>query len=489
MNWLDRAVALIDPVAGVRRAQARLALDQVRMYEAAKVGRRTEGWLAGSTSANAEVLPSLARVRNRCRQVVRDNEYASRGLDALVAYTVGTGPVAKAPDQALWDRWTRECDLEGQLDFGGIIEGTQRCRREAGESLIRLWHVDPSTMEVPLKLQALEPDHLDETKTGPVGLGGNMCIAGVEFNATGQRVAYWIFPTHPGEVVNFRASSLQSVRVPASEILHYYRKRRLAQVRGMPELATALLRLRDLADYEMAELVRKKIEACFVAFVQTDDPHAQLGDTNGQAKGPPRQEKMSPGMIKYLRNGEGVHFGSPSSSGGYVEYNGTQLRAIAAGAGCTYEDMTGDHSQQSFSGGRLSKLALRPLIEQEQWLALAPMVLNPIAARFQQVARLAGRQKGATAPITWTMPRMQMGDLLKEALGIKELIKGGLISLPEGIRELGYDPDTVLKENKDYQAQLRDAGVMVDTDPAVALKLLPPEKQAQIFDSLLKDTQ
>lgn len=487
MNWLDNVVAAVDPERGVRRVQARMALEMARAYEAAKVGRRTEGWLAGSGSANVEVLPSLSRVRNRCRQMIRDNEYAFRGLEGLVAHTVGTGVTAKMPDQPLWDRWSQVCDYEEQLDFNGLVESAHRCRRESGEALVRLHPMDPSSgMEVPLKIQVLEPDHLDDTKTQQLD-NGNFVISGVEFNAFGRREAYWLYPQHPGEVINFPRRGFQSARIPAALVLHYYRKRRPSQVRGMSEYASTLLRLRDLADYEMAELVRKKIEACFVAFVRSDNPSEQLGDTTGQTKGPPRQEKMQPGMIKYLPNADSVTFGSPANSGGYGEYTLTQLRAIAAGGGGTYELMTGDYSQMNFSGGRLQMLALRPLIEQEQWLALVPMLLNPIAAAFQRAAILARATREPMTASQWTMPRMQMGDLLKEALGIKELIRGGLLSLPEGIRELGYDPEIVLKENKDYRKALAEAGVMVDTDAAVSMKLIDPESQAKIFEALLKD--
>src|SRR3546814_16567207 len=86
-------------------------------------------------------------------------------------------------------------------------------------------------------------------------------------------------------------------------------------------------------------------------------------------------------------------------------------------------------------GGRLSALALRPWIEAEQWLALGPMFRNPIARAFQTTAKLAGKQRAAIAAASWTMPRVQLQDILKEAMGIKELIRGGLVSLPEGIRE------------------------------------------------------
>lgn len=480
MNLIDELVSFFDPLAGVRRAQARLALEHVRGYDSAKVGRRTSGWVAGGGSANAEIGPALTRTRNRCRDVVRNNEYAARALDSLVANTVGDGITAKAPDQVLWNDWCEYCDADGQLDFAGLIELAHRTRRESGEVIIRFRQRLPEDgFAVPLQLQVLEPDHIDNTKNGPLA-NGNFAITGIEYNLVGQRVAYWLYPVHPGEVTTFRLNSLESKRVPASEVLHYYRKRRPTQVRGMPELAVSLLRMRDLADYEQAELVRKKIEACFVAFVRTDNTSARLGETSETPRGPV-QEKVAPGMIKYLSNAESVDFGNPSSSGGYSEYTKAQLHAIAAGAGVMYSQMTGDLSSFNYSSYRAGLVEFRQMVKAEQWLALKPMVLAPIARRFQQVALLAGKTKKPVQPFTWNMPKLQWVDPLKDVMAEKEAIRGGLKSMSASIREAGDDPDEVRNEIAAERKQLKDLGIVVDADAAVSSKLLDAATTAKII--------
>ena len=57
MNLIDQLVGMINPMAGLRRAQARSALELMRGYDAAKVGRRTDGWVANGGSANVEIAP------------------------------------------------------------------------------------------------------------------------------------------------------------------------------------------------------------------------------------------------------------------------------------------------------------------------------------------------------------------------------------------------------------------------------------------------
>jgi lambda family phage portal protein len=479
MNFIDNLVGFINPVAGVKRFQARMALEVARGYDAAKIGRRTAGWHAGGGSANAEIGPALSRVRNRCREVVRNNEYAAMALDSLVTNTIGDGIIAKAPDQQLWDDWCEYCDADGQLDFNGLLEMGHRERRESGEVLFRFIHRSPDDKyPVPLQLRVLEPDHLDATKNGPLA-NGNVAITGIEFNLAGERVAYWLYPVHPGEVASFRLKSLESQRVDASEVLHYYRKRRPTQVRGIAEFSVSLLRLRDVADYEQAELVRKKIEACFVAFVRTDDSSTRLGQLANAGKGQ-MQEKVAPGMIKYVSNTEGVEFGTPAASGGYGEYTRSQLQAVAAGARVMYSQMTGDLSNFNYSSYRAGLVEFRQMIRAEQWLALKPMVLAPIGRQFQIAARLAGRSSAPMKPMTWTMPKLAWVDPLKDVMAAKEAHRGGMKSISESIRELGEDPEKVFKEMRDERETLKEYGILTDSDAAVSARLIDAATAAEI---------
>lgn len=473
MNVIDEIVSVFSPERGVRRAQARIALGMVRQYDAAKITRQTQGWQTGSGSANAEILPGMSRIRNRARDLARNNEYTRNAVRALVTNTVGDGITGKAPDQELWTYWSEyECDADGQLDFNGLIELIARHRYTDGEGLIRFRTRRPEDgLRVPLQLQVLEPDHLDENKTGPLA-NGNYAIAGVEFNMIGQRVAYWLYPVHPGEVASYRLRSLESKRVPASEVIHYYRKERASQVRGISELAVAVMRIRDIADYEQAELIRKKIEACFVAFVRTDNQVESLGGATSAATSGQKQEKISPGMIKYLANTDGVEFGNPSQSGGYGEYTNTQLHAIAAGIGVMHSQMTGDLSNFNYSSYRAGLVEFRQMIKAEQWNALVPMVLRPIALRFQQTARLIGAQRGAVVRMPWTMPKLPWVDPLKDVMAAKEAHRGGMKSISETIREMGDDPEAVFLEMKNERETLKKYGILTDSDAAVSERLI-----------------
>jgi capsid protein len=97
MNWLDRAIGAVAPGAGLRRARQRQMTGLLaRAYEGAKLGRRTEGWVAAGSGANAEIGPALGRLRDRSRDLVRNNPYAAKAVTALVSNMVGTGLMPRA---------------------------------------------------------------------------------------------------------------------------------------------------------------------------------------------------------------------------------------------------------------------------------------------------------------------------------------------------------------------------------------------------------
>jgi hypothetical protein len=75
MNVLDRAINFVAPRYGLRRTQARMALELTEgylerhasrfSYDGASAGRRAYGWYAPSTDANIELMGSRRRWTHR----------------------------------------------------------------------------------------------------------------------------------------------------------------------------------------------------------------------------------------------------------------------------------------------------------------------------------------------------------------------------------------------------------------------------------------
>jgi len=474
MNWLDRTVGFIAPGAGLRRARARAATEVLRRgYEGARLGRRTEGWTTAGSGANTEITAALPRLRDRSRDLVRNNPYAAKGVDALVSNLVGTGIAARAraadsalnePADRLWSGFAAACDAEGRTDFYGLQALVARAMVESGECLVRLRpRRSGDGLAVPLQLQVLEADHLDTLRSTEVA-GGGFVHQGIEFDHLGRRVAYWLFPVHPGEVATFRRGTLQSQRIAAETVCHVFERRRPGQERGVPWFAPSIIKMRDLDEYDDAELVRKKIEACFAAFVLDADDGETLGETRTDEAGR-RIESFEPGMIEYLPAGKDVRFAAPAASGGYAEYMRIQLHAIAAGVGLTYELLTGDLSQVNYSSIRAGLIEFRRHMEALQWQVLIPALCAPVWRRFIEVAQATGALPAGEFGVEWTAPRFEAVDPLKDAKADIMSVRAGFMTLKEAIARNGYDPADVLAEIAETNARLDELGLVLDTDP------------------------
>ncbi len=469
-SLLERTIEAVAPSWALKRAMSRMGMEYARSYDAAKNGRRTAGWKTGSGSASAELQGGLSTIRNRSRDLIRNNEYAKRAVSVFSGNVVGYG-ITVAPENqresANWKLWSESllCDADATDNFGGLCRLSVAERFGAGEVLIRRrWRRLDDGLTVPLQLQILEADHLDHSKTGPVGQNGNICILGKEYDRIGKLVAYWLFQEHPGELLTWNKATYESKRVPASEVIHYFRRDRPSTVRGVSELAVSLLRYRDRAEWDEAELIRKKMEACVIAIISSDKPDQALG-LAGSEKG---VETMRPGMIARTGMSDKVSFNNPTPSAGGGEYMRHQLHALAVGAGITYAQLTGDMSQANFASNRMGLIEFRQMVEQEQWLTFVPQVLQPVRKWFQEACQAAGLPTGDLSKDKISMPRKASVDPLKDTLTFKEAIRGGGNTVSDWLREQGTTLEDYIAERKKENAALAAAGIVLDTDASVS---------------------
>lgn len=481
MGFLDRAIEAISPRWAAGREYYRTVLHAARAYDAAKTGRRTEGWITGGTSANAELGPAAARIRNRARDLVRNNPWAAAAVRKLAAKTVGIGimPRLAVPEAEVdrkkaaadaWNAFVKNSDPHGQLDFYGQQGLVARTVFEAGEALVRFIPRPASwRLPVPLQLQVLEPDYLDSARTQALAQGGAV-IQGVEYDRDGRRVAYWLFDEHPGEIVpqSWRAS-LQSRRVPASEVLHIFDPLRPGQARGVSVFAPVVLRMRDVDDYDDAEIVRKKIAACFAGFVKRAQGPANAplvtGSTTTDEQGR-RVETLQPGTIQHLALGDEITFATPPAAEGYGEFMTMQLHAVAAGIGVTYEQLTGDLSRINYSSYRGGLIDFLDLVDWLQWRVFVPQLCEPVWARVGNLLAVTGkRDLSLPWEARWTPPRRRLFDPVKEIQANKDAMRSGQATLADIIAEQGEDPNEQLEEIAAMNQRLDELGIVLDSDP------------------------
>ncbi|MDQ2084708.1 phage portal protein [Xanthobacteraceae bacterium Astr-EGSB] len=478
LNLLERAIAQLAPGWGVGRLHAKASLAEARLharaYDAARRDRRTESWRATGGSANAEMAPALDLIRRRSRDLCRNNEWAINAKRKFVAHAVGIGITPRPKDDEktrakkaardAWDAFNENCDPEGMADFYALQARAAGEAFEGGAAFVR-WYMRPSEfgLRVPLQCEVLEHEFLDTRKTEILDAGrGNVVVHGVEYDRYGRRVAYWLFPEHPGEVSIIRRGAFRSVRVPADECDHVFRVDRAGQVTGIPWLAPSMLRLRDAGDTEEAEIVRRKIAACLTVFVRRSGVGpgslAQSVDQKTDAKGR-RLEKIAPGLITYLQDNEEIQTTSPSPVDGLVDFMSHQLYGFSAGVGLPYSMTTGDLSDANYSSQREGKIDFYAVLDQWQMFMLVPQICRPAWRRVMRVSAARGLQVSPDIRADHALPKRPWVDPVKDLKAEAMELALGLDSWAEKVAARGYDPETLLKEIKEWRAKLEAAGL------------------------------
>jgi len=477
VRWglMDRALAAVAPRAAAKRYAARVSIANLRRaYEGAQKSRLTAGWRTASTAADAEIAAAGALLRDRMRDLVRNNALAAQAVQVLVNNIVGYGirPRAASGNKAvnrrvdrLFEQWSKRCDAHGHTDFYGLQVLAVREMIEGGDlfAIKRPLRASEARGGVPLQIELREADHLDDSKWLEE-VSGRRIKQGIEYDEQGRRVAYWMFREHPGDRLLMLSPRNESVRVPVDMVAHLFERQRV-QSRGVPWGAPAMTALRDLGDWQLAEMVRKKTESCLVGVV--------IGDEEGQMSVTPTVvdssgktiEQFEPGLIAYARGGKDIKFNSPSATPGIREWNLVQMHIIAAGFRVPYALMTGDLSQANFSSSRAGLNEFRRMVEQVQWQTVIPMLLDRIWGWFIEAAFTAGLIPTAEVPAEWSPPRFESVNPWQDAQTDLLEVRAGFSSGPEMAAKRGYDWRAILEEQAEYIREAERLGLAVACDP------------------------
>ena len=476
---------------------------RAQVYEGAGTGRRARGWRAPTVGANDGVLGSLATLRDRSRAAIRNDGWARGAIDRLVTNIVGSGikPLAKATDpefraalQALWLTWTDFSDADGLLDWYGQQAQAVRCWLEAGEVFVRLRARLPEDgLPVPLQVQLIEPEFCPHTHNGTNG--GNRIRAGIEFSPIGQRAAYWMYRQRPGDLQDMDVTQL--VRVPADAVIHLFDPVRPGQIRGIPQLTQALVKITDLNRFDDATLIRQQLSNLFVGFLKRP---AGVGDADvdpltGKLISTTDDQAMvalEPGIWQELAPGEDVAFSDPPDIGNtYEMFMRQQLLAVAAAADVPYEILTGDLTKITDRTVRIILNEFRRRIQQRQHHIVAYQFCRPVWTRWIAQAILAGALPVPTGyfedPEPWQRVKwMAQGwdyiHPVQDVQAHREAVRAGFRSRSEVVSELGEDAEVIDRENAEDNARADALGLTYDSDArndssSSAASTEPPDRE------------
>lgn len=395
---------------------------------------------------NPEVGAALHLVRARSRYLAANDPFASNGVANWCGALIGPGirPAPKAETQdaralagGAFEAWADDADHAGRTDWWGLQRDIARHIVVDGEALVLLRDGPDG-----LRLQVLPPELLDESKSGTLS-DGREIVQGVEFDAEGRRVAYWVLPQKPASIY---AEYAPAVRVDAADVLHVFQPLSAGQVRGVPWLAPAALTASELGQLMTALLVGTKVSAMFAGFL-TDLNQTGGFPFDGDQTGSIMDSGLEPGTLKVLPAGMDVKFAAPDAAKEAAIVVRSNLLAYAAALGLPEHMLSGDLNNANYSSLRAGLLPFRARVEQVQYGTLAPQLLRPVWRRWIATEVIAGRlDVSPELRAEWIMPRHAQVDPAKDMAAVKEALALGLMSRTQAIHEMGWNPDDLDSE-------------------------------------------
>jgi len=353
-----------------KRATGRRLL---RSYAAANTGRLFADFGASANSADSELKGALSILRDRSRDLARNNEFAKRYLNLLKNNVVGDMGVSLQVKAQLtnggMDQIGNTIIETGFADWGRLgnctVDGSMTwrdCQLLAIESIARdgefLVVIHRGTrFKDAIALEFLEADQLDHELNKSSKEGSNEIRMGVELDKFRRPVAYHILSRHPNDTEHATYSQRKHRRLPADQVVHGFIKLRAGQTRGEPWMAPVIPALKQIGALREAAVINARVGASKMGFFTSSGGDGFVpDDLDGQI---PIMD-ADPGTFHQLPTGVDFKSFDPQyPSNEFEAFHKVVMKGIAAGLGVSYTALASDLEATSYSSIRQGALEER----------------------------------------------------------------------------------------------------------------------------------
>ena len=451
-----------------------------RKIEAGETTRLNASWRAANMAADEEIKRSLETVRARSRDLAWNNEYAKKYLQMVATHIVGPNGFnlqALAMDGQQADRIARDIIERGFWKWSqrGVCEATGRMSlpefsRVVIETVARdgeaiIMRRRGAANEFGYELKLLEIDRLPVGKNDTLK-NGNSIVMGVELNADGKAVAYWL---NLGTLEHSSATQpVTLTRVDAADIIHLFRPSRGEQHRGMPWMHAVMSGLKMLGGFEEAAIVAARVGAAKMGFFTSPDGQPDpLADD--QIDGEFYQDAEA-GAFSVLPPGYQFESWNPDyPHQNYSDFVKARLRSIASGLGIAYHTLANDLADVNYSSARAGTLE-----ERDNWIVLQnwfidgflkvvfndwiEQALKKNALKFYSGSVLPLSKLDKFAEHEWQGRRWQWVDPMKDIEAARLAIKTGISSPQMVAAQNGVDVEDVLAQIAAFEQRVKESG-------------------------------
>lgn len=412
-------------------------------------------------------------IRNRARYEFLNNPYLAGIADTVANDLIGTGPRLQldtgAPelDQSIERAFGRWCD---RIYFADKLRTMRRSKLIDGEAFAQF--VTNRSLpfdDVQLDLRLIEAEMI----ATPIGMyvpnttPEGSIVDGLEFDEDGNVVAYKRLKYHPGS--NYRISTFDFDRIEARYILHWFKRLRPAQHRGLSEVASSLRLFGDMRRYTGAVIAAAETAADFAAFLKTNAPAAEVAEVD------PWQsvEIQKRAMVTLPDQWEVQQLKAEQPTSSYRDFKREVLNEVGRCVGLPYNMTALDSSDYNYSSGRLDDQLWRATVNVER-SELRCTVLDRVFLAWADEAAQIGLIPQGTGRIadwswTWAWDGKDHVDPLKEANATEIRLRTNTTTLAAEYAKQGKDWAVQIGQRAKEIAVLREAGLLGDpSQPATA---------------------
>lgn len=459
------------PIASVVKPEQKTALRVRAKFDAAQTtDENRRHWVnADHLGPNSELDPYKRRVLvSRSRYECANNTYASGMLRTLANDTIGTGPslqvlgVDRASayeiENRFWD-WCLAVRLPEKLRLMRLAKARD------GETFAEFTTNRRSRSPVKLDLVPFEAEMVASSVTA---FASGSLLDGLVLDDFGNVIAYRVLREHPGDFALFNMTG-EADLIRAEQILHLYNMNRPGQLRGCPEIVSALPLYAMLRDFSLAVLRCAQSAATPSWLVKTQGIPDSGIDNSIETMDVLETER---GMGLILPGGwdmSQLRAEQPTST--YPQFKREIIAEIARCLGMPYNVAAGDSSSYNYSSGRLDHRTYYKALRVERSY-IECNALDVIFAKWFEEARLingylpdqfSGRD-AVTPAHEWRWDGDEHVDPTKEADATVTRIVNGLTDIGSEVARLGGDVSIVHQKNADilglslqeYRARLAD---------------------------------
>lgn len=450
---------------------------KVRAYAAALNDGANKTFRPKRSSGAQEISSSWQNVTNKTRALQRDNAYVAGMGRRFIASLVGEGswPRPKVLKRKPVDRFDFDAAINNELLARWEMFAPNACAN--GDSIYQLQRLAANHFfydggllirrVIIGKRLALEPIELDQLDTAKdCDTTQLRIVAGKELDEYNRVVAYHIKTRHPAE------KETKSIRIPAEEIIDIFDRGRATEVAGISRLAPCVMNFHNIGAFRSDTMKLARVATAFGVFVQTENPEDFFPETQDKDANDVDHEYVTPAGIHYLRPGESINTVKPENPGtNYEPFLRSELRAASLGAGMSYESASNDGSQTNFSGARQMLLFERSMIRYTfaifeerfyskvyQWFVEHECDFNGLRLpNFEN-------EKARYLRATWSRPRTEWVDPLKDAKAAKEEVDLNVMTVTELCEVAGRDIEEIVATKKYEKKLFEAAGIATPPD-------------------------